>query len=144
VEQTILGQPWPSPASTGLWLALVSVSLLLGFAVSIVALLRSRPRGATDPTQARAEGSEVTPTLLFARRLIIQWVTFWVAPFELAKGEGSDPLTSEKCEKPKVLILNYYSGWQPPNLRVGRSNRSGRAIYLIQHWFPKKPKTIPD
>jgi hypothetical protein len=69
----------------------------------------------------------VTPTLLFARRLIIQWVTFWVAPFELAKGEGSDPLTSEKCKKPKVLILNDYSGWQPTNLRVGRSNRSGRA-----------------
>jgi hypothetical protein len=62
-------------------LALVSVSLLLGLAVSIVALLCDRAR-ATDPTQARTEGSEVTPTLLFARRVIIQWVTFWVTPFE--------------------------------------------------------------
>jgi hypothetical protein len=44
--------------------------------------VRSRPSVATDLTQARAEGSEVTPTLLFARRVIIQWVTFWVAPFE--------------------------------------------------------------
>jgi hypothetical protein len=26
----------------------------------------------------------VTPTLLFARRVIIQWVTFWVMPFEFA------------------------------------------------------------
>jgi hypothetical protein len=24
----------------------------------------------------------MTPTLLFARRAIIQWVTFWVTPFE--------------------------------------------------------------
>jgi hypothetical protein len=24
----------------------------------------------------------MTPTLLFARRVIIQWVTFWVTPFE--------------------------------------------------------------
>jgi hypothetical protein len=39
---------------------------------------------ATDPTQARAEGSEATPTLLFARRVIIQSVTFWVTPFEFA------------------------------------------------------------
>ena len=26
----------------------------------------------------------MTPTLLFARRVIIQWVTFWVTPFEFA------------------------------------------------------------
>jgi len=26
----------------------------------------------------------VTPTLLFVRRAIIQWVAFWVAPFEFA------------------------------------------------------------
>jgi hypothetical protein len=44
--------------------------------------VRSRPSVATDLTQARAEGSEVTPTLLFARRVIIQWVTFWITPFE--------------------------------------------------------------
>jgi hypothetical protein len=49
-----------------------------GFAV------RSHPSGAADPTQARAEGSEVTPTLLLARRVIIQWVTVRVTPFEFA------------------------------------------------------------
>jgi hypothetical protein len=26
----------------------------------------------------------MTPTLLLARRVIIQWVTFWVTPFEFA------------------------------------------------------------
>jgi hypothetical protein len=42
----------------------------------------------------------VTPALLFARRLIIQWVTVWVTPFEftfdMIDAHGDLPVPKQK------------------------------------------------
>jgi hypothetical protein len=50
----------------------------------------------------------VTPTLLFARRVIIQWVTFWVTPFEF-----TFDLIEAELNRRGVDLSNGCSGQQP-------------------------------